>query len=103
MRHLVTNLFLKLNYFFLLPIEDIFAITINPYGFLGRDSNDPVKKSGLVLLESFALSMQHDQKGVVTQDIIKKIRYLAFPKLVGYLAIDRRKLEVFQSREERNL
>ena len=22
-------------------IEDIFAITINPYGFLGRDSNDP--------------------------------------------------------------
>ena len=33
-------------------IEDIFAITINPYGFLGRDSNDPVKKDGLVLLES---------------------------------------------------
>ena len=50
-------------------IEDIFAITINPYGFLGRDSNDPVKKSGLVLLESFSLSMQHDQKGRSWMDL----------------------------------
>lgn len=44
-------------------IEDCFAITINPYGLLGRNAKDPVKQTGLVLLESFALDMQHSQNG----------------------------------------
>jgi hypothetical protein len=44
-------------------IEDIFAITVNPYGLLGRDVNDLSRKHGLVLMESMALEMQHEQKG----------------------------------------
>lgn len=44
-------------------IEDCFAITINPYGLLGRKGLDPIKQTGLVLLESFALDMQHSQNG----------------------------------------
>ena len=31
-------------------IEDIFAFTTNAFGFLGRAADDPVKKSGLVII-----------------------------------------------------
>ena len=44
-------------------IEDIFCFTINAYGLLGRASSDPVKVSGLVILESVALELQHEQNG----------------------------------------
>ena len=44
-------------------IEDIFGFTLNPYGLLGRPDNDPVKQSGLVILESVALELQHEQNG----------------------------------------
>ena len=44
-------------------IEDIFCFTLNPYGLLGRSINDPVKQSGLVILESVALELQHNQNG----------------------------------------
>ena len=44
-------------------IENIFCFTLNPYGLLGRPANDPVKQSGLVILESVALELQHQQNG----------------------------------------
>ena len=44
-------------------IENIFCFTLNPYGLLGRPANDPVKQSGLVILESVALELQHEQNG----------------------------------------
>ena len=44
-------------------IEDIFCFTINAYGLLGREANDPVKVTGLVILESVALEAQHEQNG----------------------------------------
>ena len=44
-------------------IEDIFCFTINAYGLLGRQGNDPVKSTGLVILESVALEAQHEQNG----------------------------------------
>ena len=50
-------------------IEDVFAITINPYSLLGRSDGEKVKKSGLVLLESMSLSVQHDQAGRSWMDL----------------------------------
>lgn len=42
-------------------MEEIFLFTLNPYGLLGRSSNDSVTKSGLVLLEKLAVDLQtHD-------------------------------------------
>ena len=50
-------------------IENIFAFTINPYTILGRSNDDPIKKHGIVLLESFSLSVQHDQSGRSWMDL----------------------------------
>ena len=44
-------------------IEDIFCFTLNPYGLLGRTKSDIVKGTGIVLLDSIGLEVQHDQNG----------------------------------------
>ena len=45
-------------------LEDVFGFTINPYGILGQTSDMiPRKNTCLVFLESFALEIQHSQKG----------------------------------------
>ncbi len=45
-------------------IEDIFAITLNPYGLLGRKESDPVRSNGLFLMESFALELQQQDSNI---------------------------------------
>ena len=50
-------------------IEDIFAFTTNAFGILGRSADDPVKKSGLVMLESIAIEIQHQQNGRLWMDL----------------------------------
>ena len=50
-------------------IEDIFAFTTNAFGFLGRKPDDPIKKSGLVMMESIALEIQHQQGGRLWMDL----------------------------------
>ena len=50
-------------------IEDIFAFTTNAFGFLGRKHDDPIKKSGLVMMESIAMEIQHQQGGRLWMDL----------------------------------